>query len=97
LHPTLLPFAKDFADKQRAYQEAWRRLDEHSAIYERTDSSSPSFYSVADTQQQLWDSLSTAYREMEASSIAMQSRAMDLAGYPADDPLRLRLLKRSAP
>jgi hypothetical protein len=94
MHPDVEPFAKDVAEKQRAFFDSWRRLEESNAKLMRADPDALSYYAISDEHRRIFDQWVEASHALEDAVIVMQERAMDAAGIPSDHPLRKWLESR---
>jgi hypothetical protein len=96
MHPDVEPFAKDVAEKQKAFFDAWHQLQESNLKLMHADPSEMSYYAISDAHRRTFDKWIEAAHALEDAVIVMQERAMDAAGIPSDHPLRewLRSRKR---
>ena len=85
MHPDVEPFAKAYAEKEREFWEAERRLNESNELFRTAD---PDDYAFSKRHSRLFHEWADALRALKDASLAMQEAAINAAGYPADHPLR---------
>jgi hypothetical protein len=94
MHPDVEPFARDAAEKQQAFWDAWRELQESNARFMRASSDALSYYTISGEHRRIFDKWIAASKALDEANAIMYERAMDAAGVPADHPLREWLKSR---
>jgi hypothetical protein len=87
MQPDVEPFAKDFADKQKAFWDAQERLAESSKKLFAADPSAMSYYTISEAHTRVFNAWSTALKEMNEAARIMHEKAFEAIGLPKDHPL----------
>jgi hypothetical protein len=94
MHRDVEPLAEDVAEKQKAFWDAWQQLQESNAKFLRANIYSLSYYVVSEEHGKIFNKWVEASKALDDAVTAMQERAIDAAGIPADHPLPTWLQSR---
>ena len=88
MHSDVEPFAKDAAEKQQAFWDAWRELEESNKRFMSANADAMSYYAISGEHRQIFEKWIAASRALDEANALMYECSMDAAGVPADHPLR---------
>lgn len=94
MHPDVEPYAKDAAEKQQAWREAWDRLAESNSRFLSANPDSPSYYAISENHTRNFKEWIAADRALHDAIRIMNERALKAAGIPEDHPLWALARKR---
>lgn len=97
MHPDVEPFAKDAAEKQAAFMEAFQRLQESTARFFAANADSLSYYAISDAHTRVFNEWVAAKKALDEAVRTMHERALKAAGVPEDHPLWAWARKEPAP
>lgn len=87
MHPELEPFAKDYAEKERAHQHAWRDLEASNRKFMAADPGAADYYELSRKHGLVFNAWSDANAALKSAARKMYAKAAELAQLPADHPL----------
>jgi hypothetical protein len=87
VHPDVEPFARDVAEKQKAFFEAHRRLDESMHRLRAADITALSYYQISSDHTRVFKEWADAKRALEKAVRELHRAALTAANVPQDHPL----------
>lgn len=90
MHPDVEPFARAYSEKQKAFWEAQRQLDESTPRFLAADPSAASYYAISQKHTEIFRQWIAALQAVEDAADELNDRAIEAANLPPDHPLRSR-------